>query len=187
MTVSLLRISCEMCARRSHELIVTNSLVCVWHDSFICLTWLLLNVSHHCTLEDLVWVRESRTHCHEFIFMNLFICVTRLLFFQCVDTVSLLSISCEMCERGSHERMVTNSYVWHDSFVMCDTVSLLSISCEMCERGSHELIGVCEMTHSYALHDSFLMCHTVALLSLSCEMWERGSHKLIVTSSLVCV
>jgi len=115
----------------------------VWHDSFICVTWLLhmcdmthslldMSVSPH-----MIWLIQMCDMTHSDVWHDSFICVTWLI---------------QMCD-------MTPSDVWHDSFRcvtwllhMCDmTHSLLDM------RVSPHitwLIQMCDMTHSYVWCDS---------------------------------
>jgi len=100
----------------------------VWHDSFICVTWLIhMTHSAPCHSHDsficATWLIHM-THsapCHSY---NLFICVTWLI---------------TMCD-------MTHPYVWHDSFICVRHDSFICATW---------LIHMCDMTHSYVWRDSF--------------------------------
>jgi len=103
----------------------------VWHDSFICVTWLI----HMCGMT------------HSYVWHDSFTCVTWLIH-MCDMTHSYATSgncgsTCLPTERGDgggsflHTCVMTNSHVWHDY--------------------SHVtwLIHMCDMTRSYVWRDSF--------------------------------
>ena len=74
----------------------------VWHDSFICVTWLI----HMCDMtHSYVWHDSFMTH--SYVWHDSFICVTWLIH-MCDMTHSWLIRMCDI--------KMTYSYVWHDSF-----------------------------------------------------------------------
>jgi len=106
-----------------------------WHDSFICVTWLIYmcgmthsyvtGLIHMCAMAHsyvtwLIHMWHGSFICdmtHSYVWHDSFMCVTGLIH------------TCDM----------THSYVWHDS---CICVAWL--------------IHMCGMTHSYVWHDSFI-------------------------------
>jgi len=66
-------------------------------------------------------------------------------------------------------RDMTNSYVWHDSFLLIRSACL-----PICVTW---LIPMCDMTHSYVWHDSFLLIRSACLPFILCthvrEAWEE--------------
>jgi len=103
---------------------------CVWHDSFMCVTWLIhvcdmthamCDMTHSCAWHDSVkcvtWLSHVCDMTHSYVWHDSFICVTWLI---------------HVCD-------MTHSYSWHDSFI-CVTW----------------LFHVCDMTHSCVWHDSFI-------------------------------
>ena len=110
-------------------------LIHVWHDSFICVTWLI----HVCDMT------------HSYVWHDSFICVTWLIHI-CDVTHSYAwhdSFTCDM----------THSHVRYDSFI-CAT-SLIHVCCDsfICLTWPIHMWHnsfKCDMTHSYAWHDSLL-------------------------------
>jgi len=97
----------------------------VWHDSFICETWLI----HMCDIFDMArWYAAWRIHtCHGLSheWHDSFICVTRNTT-HCVWHDAFISVPwpirlCGMTHsyvwHGTFARYTTNSYMWHDSFI----------------------------------------------------------------------
>jgi len=114
--------------------------VCVWHDSSICVIWII----HMCYMTHLyVWrdspicVRDMMQHelCNIHLCHNSFTYVTWLI---------------HMCD-------MTCSPVWHDSFkcvTWCIHVCYMTHSCVP------HVIHICNMTHWYLCHDTLTyVCH----------------------------
>ena len=121
---------------------------CVWHDSFICVAWLIhmcdmTRYSRHthewmmCVYRTMLRVHGMmlrvyriivRSHLH--VWHDSFICVTWLI---------------HMCD-------MTHSYVWHDSFIRVTW-----------------LIHMCDMTRSYVWYDSFI--RVTSHHSFMCVAW----------------
>ena len=99
----------------------------LWHDSFICETWLILvSLFSHGNLDDLA-VR-SMTYSH--VWRDSFICVTWLI---------------RMCD-------TTYSWLWHDPFI-CETWLILVC---LLSHGNLDDLAVRSMTHSHVWRDSFI-------------------------------
>jgi len=111
----------------------------VWHDSFVCVTWLI----HKCDMthsymwrDSFIRVTELIHMCvttHSYVCHDSFIC-TCLLHMCDVTHSHLLSNSCISVTWLIYMYDVTRSYVCRDSFVF--------VTC---------LIRMCDMTHSYLL------------------------------------
>jgi len=131
----------------SHMCEMTPS--CVWHASFICVTWLL----HMCDMtHSYVWHDSCvRVTClihkcvmsHWYVWYDSFICVTWLLHmthsYVWHDSFMCVTWLIHTCDMTPYTYDMTHSCVWHDSFT-CVTW----------------LIRMCDMTHSYVWHDSFI-------------------------------
>jgi len=109
----------------------------VWHDSFICVTWLI----HMCDMT------------HSYVWHDSFICVTWLIH------------ACDMTcwfECSLRARLGCILYVWRESFIC---VTWFTHMCDMThsecapESHSHSAFYVCDMNHSYVWYDS-LICVT---------------------------
>ena len=146
----------------------------VWHDSFICVTWLIriYEIPPSCFLD--------RWH-------DSFSCVIRLIHMcdvthahVCHDSFICVTWRMPMC-------VMTHSYVWHDSF---PCVTWLVHTCDMtyshvrhdyahawrdlssCVTYHHHVVSTVEMTHSYVSHDPFICvtCLCVIWLMPMCDM-----------------
>jgi len=177
----------------------------VWHDSFICVTWLI----HMCddiwygpTVYSSVYVLCDKTYLFEQ--SDSFICVTWLIhmcntcdlswFGPTVYMMWTLCLTRLMCVRKA-----THSYVWHDLFmyVTCvtwyDSDLLYTTLCMSCVTW---LMCVRNATHSYVWHDLF-MCVTCVtwydsdllyISSWTTTRVTRRMHDLCVThNSFLCV
>jgi len=115
----------------------------VWHDSFICVTWLI----HVCDMT------------HSYVWRDSFICVLVLSAIWILEFGDLMCV--RMCVMSNHMCDMTHSYVSHDSFIC---VTWLIHVCDMTRSYVwHDsficvtwLIHVCDMTHSCVWHDSFV-------------------------------
>ena len=142
----------------------------VWHDSYICVTWLI----HMCEMT------------HSYVWHDWFIRVTWLThvcdmthLYGCHDwfiRVTWLIHKCGM----------TDSCVCHDSFI-CVTWLISFVprfTCSQCTSQSH----MCDMTHSYVLHHAFIrvswMIHKFGMTD-SCVC--HNSHVLNVDGEVICV
>ena len=129
-----------------------------WHDSFICVTWLI----HTCDITNayvrhdsficVTWLIQMCDMTHSYMWLDLFICVTCLI---------------HMCD-------VTHSYVRHDSFIyntwlihMCDMYVIWHIS-------------TCD---SLDIFDSLHTCNATRITSSSCakssgheSKWQFSCH-----------
>jgi len=102
----------------------------VWHDSYICVTWLI-------PMCDMT---------HTYVWHDSYICVTWLIH-MCDMTHTYVWHDSYMCD-------MTHTYVWHDSY-MCDmTHTYVWHDSYICVTW---LIHMCAMTHSYVWHDSFTL------------------------------
>jgi len=128
----------------------------VWHDYFICVTWLF----HMCDMTiSYVW-HDS------FIYSDPSVVSASK---QMCDSAHSCTFTCairHMCDRTHsysfivvtwliHMCDMTHSYVWHDALTYSDP-SVVSVRYKMW----HDLfifIHMCDMTHSCAWHDSFLL------------------------------
>jgi len=133
----------------------------VWHDSFICVTWLI----HMCDMT------------HSSVWHDSFICVTWLHLLLSRRTWPATWLI-HMCD-------ITHAYVWHHSFIC---VTWLIRMCGMTHLYVWQnacicvtwLIHMCDMTHSNAWHDSFI---SVTWLHLYCCRRDYGLWR----DSSICV
>ena len=114
---------------------------CVWHDSFMCVTWLI----HMCDMT------------HSCVWHYSFIYVTWLIHMCDMTHSYVLRVSCDM----------TYPYVYHDSIHVCDmthlyiwhTHSCVPYDAFMCVAWLMHMHGSCH-THKrvtrYLWHDSFI-------------------------------
>jgi len=151
---------------------------CVWHDSFICVTWPIhmRDMTHSCVWHDssicVTWLIFMRDMTHSYVWHDSYICVTWLMFMRdmthsCVCHDSFVSVTWHI-----HMRDMTCSYVWNDSFIcvtwlirMCaltysyvrhDSFTRKTWLICVCAttHSCHTIIQMCDMTHSYVCHDS---------------------------------
>ena len=91
---------------------------CVWHDSFIRVTW-LIHVWHDSFI-CVTWLIHMCAMTHSYMSHNSFICVTWLIH-MCDMTHSYVWHDSFICVPWLiHMCDMTHSYVWHDSFI-CET------------------------------------------------------------------
>ena len=136
----------------------------VWHDSFICVTWLI----HMC---DMI---------HAHVWHDSFICVTRLIH-MCDMTHSYVwhdSLTCviwliHMCD-------MTHSCVWHDSFIcvtrlihMCDMThsyvwkdTRMDESCHKYDRMIESVFSDAWMSHVTHMDKS---CQSIVYIHCVCD------------------
>jgi len=164
----------------------------VWHDSFICETWLIHRPSPCSPLRPCTTALRDMTHSSSYVWHDAFICTTWLIHMcdiihSCVWQYSLIRATwlihtCDMAH--SHVRYdlhielpaklldyflqrnksnINYSSVRHDSF-----------TCTIW------LIHLCNMTHSYVRHDSFI--GAISLIK-NCEMTHSSQRH----DSLICV
>jgi len=108
----------------------------VWHDSFICVTWLI----HTCDLTHSIYV-TWHIHTYEWVGTDKFVVS------HTCGTLCRPYVNIQRCD-------MTHSYVWHDSFIcmiwlihMCDTThSYAWHDSFICVTWP---IHTCEMTQSY--------------------------------------
>jgi len=119
----------------------------VWHDSFICVTWLI----QMCDMT------------HSYVWHDPFICMTRLT--QMCDTTHSQSYVWQSATLGvTHIHICVTLYVWHTS-TLCVTLYVWHtstfVTCLFHTARRKEFIPVtrlihtCEIIHSYMWHDSF--------------------------------
>jgi len=135
---------------------------CVWHGSFLCVTWLI----HICDVTlSYVWRVSWPSRVEAFACVTQRICATWLILmwhdsFECVTWLILM---CDM----------THSHVWHDLTI---SVTGLFHICDMphdyVEAFTCQARNICDMTHSYVTwlilmwHDSFVL---VTWLVVMCD------------------
>jgi len=144
----------------------------VWHDLWICVTWLILFTTWHCTrqfihlsdflfatsLTYLQWLIHMCDMTHPYAWHDSSICVTWLI----------------------HMRDMTRPYVWHDSSI-CVTW-LIALSRHV--TADDEL---CDMTRWYVWHDSWIC---VTWLVDMCDMTQLicdVTHGHMWRDLLICV
>ena len=150
----------------------------VWHDSFICVTWLIdmcgmtvLYVWHDESFICVTWlislVIRMRDMTHLYVWHDSFIYATRLIHMFCM----------------------TRSYVWHDSFIC---VTWLIHTCDMTHPYVwHDpficatwLIHTCDMPHSYVWHASFI-CVTCSFICVTRLIHMRWHDSFICATRLI--
>ena len=155
--------------------------VYVWHDTFLCVTWLI----HMCAM-TCAYVWHDACIC---LTWHIYTCgvtswyvwhaVCYILPYNCITLhhaatathVYMLHIT----DRWDVCRM-TRSYVWHDSFIcvtwlmhMCNSSICVTWLIHMCDM-THayvRLIHMCDMTHVYVWHDAFIRVAD-SLILLTC-------------------
>jgi len=137
--------------RRSHCLHV-------WHDSFICVTWLIhmCDMTHWCVWHYwFIWVPWVIYRCamtHSYVCHDSFICVPWLIHMCDMGAMSHLYVRASPLPQPLltsatwliHMRDMTDLYGWDDSFI-CSGVATAAAT-----------VYMCDMTHSYVWHDSFI-------------------------------
>jgi len=146
----------------------------VWHDAFICVTWLM----HMCDMTHAYLWHESficvtwrihmcdMTHSYvwQVIWRNTFMCVVR----ECESHDSFICAThmCVSLERHKHRppvckgRHITcQSCVWHESSICVTWLMHMCNILHAHERNDSFIcvtwrIHMCDMTHSYVWHDS---------------------------------
>jgi len=152
---------------------VSTRLCCwnVWHNSFICVTWLI----HMCDMTHLfVWhasiicVTCLNYMCdmtHSYVWHASFICVTCLIH-TCDMPDSymwhawFIHVTCLI-----HTCDMPDSYMWHAWFIHA---TWLIHTCDMPHSAYRcSVVEICDTTHSYVWHDSFIC---VTWLIYLCDM-----------------
>ena len=118
----------------------------VWHDSFLCVTWLI----HICDTSFYSYVKYdsfTRMTClcdmtHWYVWHDSFICVTCLFSYLWHDTFISETWLIHTCA-------MSHSHVWHDS----DDATLRCVS--SLTRVTW-LIHMCDLPRSYGWHDTFI-------------------------------
>ena len=164
-------LSCSWRTSRSrYRAVAQMTHLCVWHDAFMCVTWLIhvCDMTHSCVWHDSFMcdmTHESRVTYLIYTTQIWAMTYSRvwhdsLIYVPFATTHSYVwhdSFTCVTCSR----RQRKDSYVWHDSF-MCVTW----------------LIIMCDMTHLYVWHDSFI-CVTLPIHK--CDM----THSYVWHDSLI--
>jgi len=150
----------------------------VWHDSFICVTWLIhmCDMTHSYVWHDaficVTWLIHMRGMTHSYVWHDSFICVTWLIH-MCGMTHSYVWHDSFICVTWLiHMCDMTHSYVWHDSFICVPNASCQKYIAHVWHAWFvcvSRLIHMCDMTHSYAWHDSFI-CGTWLIYLYACRM-----------------
>jgi len=152
---------------------VSNS--CVWHDSFISVTWLtyMCDMTHSCVWCDsficVIWLIHMCAMTRSYVWYDSFICVPWLVHMcdmshSCVWHDSFICVTCLI-----HVCDMTHSYVCHDSFTCVHLIIHMTIKLhsnvwrDACIRVTWPIhvrdmthSCICGTTHSYACHDSFI-------------------------------
>jgi len=185
----------------------------VWHDSFICVTWLNIvqlipsweAAFHGDAIMRITWLLHMRGMTHSYVWYDSFICVTWLIIVQLIPL-----------EKTSFPMM--HSYVWHDSCIrvtwlilswrtwlnhMCDMTDPFLViipqripSWEAVFTGGLFIcmtwlihvrqtwhIYMCDMTHSYAWHDEFPIIMAHNIFFLRSRLSRRLIHMRDMTHS----
>jgi len=146
----------------------------VWHDSFICVTWLIymFDMTHlhawHDSFTCVTWLIHMCDMTHSYVWQNSFICVTRLT---------------DVC-------VMTHSYVWHDSSTILKWlvpiyhyIPQLMHICDMTHpyanpQHNHGSKNARNMTRSYMGHDSFICVPWLTHLWNMTHPYATLQHKL---------
>jgi len=162
----------------------SDSSCIVWHESFICVTWLneTCDVTHSYMWYDTFCGSYSHRYKTKdsscIVWQNWFICVTWLN--ETCDVTRSRAPTRTSVRQQTPPAMcdMTHSYMWHASFLRVLWLSSWWISSWFLPSCLQEnglllhcvtwLIHVCDMNHSYVWHDSF--CGS---LSLSCVQDKR--------------
>jgi len=143
----------------------------MWHDSCICLTWLIRMCETTDHAHDFR-VRTSRCkvsviHTHTPLWHDSFICVTRLIH-MCDMTHSY------EWRDFTYKRDMTHSYVWHDSFMRVKRLIHVCRCMYTTTVCAHVDAKCLRITHTPLWHDSFTrvtwhihMCHMIWLVNVT--------------------
>jgi len=152
----------------------------VWHDSFICGTWLfhMWDMTHSYVWHDsficVTWRIHMCDMTHSYVWQDSFACVTH----SCAwhDTLICVTWPIHMCD-------MTHSYVWHDSFIratwlirMCDMTR--SVCTVLCRNRIKRKFGYMTVEHTNVL--ILLLLFLSILISYhfiysDSEQWTCGS------------
>ena len=95
----------------------------LWHDSFICVTWLdyMCNMTYsyvrHGSFTCVRWLIHMRDMTHTYVWLDLPICVTFLIYIFDVTHSNVWHYPFIYVTWLIHMCDTTHSYVWHDSFI----------------------------------------------------------------------
>jgi len=127
----------------------------VWHDSFICVSWLI----HMCDMtRPYAWCDAFICNASFTCVADSFICVTNISWdVLCVSFICVTQ--CMLQQNAAGSSLVYMCDVWHDSFMyvtQCTLQQRLLVACMLLVRDSF----MCAVTHSSAWHDSlrYVMC-----------------------------
>ena len=195
--ITYVRESLGHVTRLIHTCVTTHKYV--WHNSFICVTWLIHMwdttrmwmarpidmcscgyFSHQAeplSHMRVTWLACTRGRTHSYVWYDSFICVTWLIHTCHMAHICVTANGWQQCTYVTwliYMCDTTHSYVWHDSFIRVTW-----------------LIHTCDMTHSYVWHDSFIR---VTWLIHTCDMTHsyvwHDSHALVawlMYDSWICV
>jgi len=127
----------------THSYVRLEASIHVWHDSFICATWIV----HTCV----AWFIHMCDMNHSYVWHELFICVPWLIHTWDVTRTYALHDPFTRVTWLIHMCAMTHSYVWRDLFI-CVT----------------RLIHMCDMAHQKVCHDAFMR---VALDAFTFVTW----------------
>jgi len=161
----------------------------VWHDSFICVTWLI----HMCDMtHSYVW------HDSSYVWHDSFICVTWLIH-MCDMTHSYMwhdssyvwhdSFTCvpglmQFATWLIHICDMTHLYVWHGSFICVLPATYIVNSFDRDDKDVGELfLQTCDITHPYVWHDSFLLWRQTRRRTRSTCKWYDT---FVLVTWLIC-
>jgi len=157
----------------------------VWHDSFICVTWLIhmCDMTHSYVWHDsficVTWLIHMCDMNHSFVWHDSFICLTRLI---------------HMCD-------MADSYVWHDSPipVLCSThLPRSRIYIWLTHRYEMSYSYVSFIGATWLIHDmsDLDMTHSLmwnvvfrhdSLTHMKCHIYIWLTHTYEISCSYVCV
>jgi len=142
----------------------------VWHDSFICVTWLI----HLCDMTPssvwhdsficVTWLLHLCDMTHSSVWHDSFICVTWLLHLCDMTPSSVWHDSFICMTFLVHLCDMTRSSVWNDSFIC---VTFLVHLCDMTHSSTSRLIHVwliLWMSHVAHIHESFMSRTRIVML-----------------------
>jgi len=143
----------------------------VWHDSFICETWLIhmcdMTHSQHSTWLRVTWLLHMWDMTHSYVWHDSFICETWLIHILDAMIQSSLTLVLDSTWLRAtwliHMCDVTHSYERHDSFT-CEMWLILTNHLQNSRSGHSRVL--------YAWHASFTYDTTYSYVTWPIHMWH---------------
>ena len=156
----------------------------VWHDLFICVTWLI----HMCDTTHSLWSELSQQSAR----LCMSMCVTRLIHACDIRYLFGWHASCVCVTWLLHSCDMIHSYLWYDSSIMtgADLAICMHVYSDMCDMNNsyvchnvsiHVTCLIGDMTNSSVWHDSF-----------TCMIWlifhyDRSHRSNLLTCLCKCI